>query len=82
MPVEPYSQDLLTRAINVNWGGGLAVEFVSKSYLNYGKDVPLSKAVISLWFRAASSALDQALRNGIRSATIRIPTRCCPGLFR
>ncbi len=60
MPVAPYAQDILNRVVNVNWGGGLAVEFVSKSYLNYGKDVPLSKAVISLWFRAASSALDKA----------------------
>jgi hypothetical protein len=26
-PTGPYSQDVLTRIVNVNWGGGLAVEF-------------------------------------------------------
>lgn len=60
MPNAPYSQDILNRVVNVNWGGGLAVQFVSTSYLSLGKDVPIAKAVISLWFRAPSSVLDRA----------------------
>lgn len=27
----PYSQDVLTRIVNANWGGGLAVEFGDKA---------------------------------------------------
>lgn len=35
MPVGPYSQDVLTRIYNVQWKGGLAVDFGDKD-----KDAP------------------------------------------
>jgi hypothetical protein len=54
--VGPYSQDLLTRIYNVQWGA-LAVEFTAEpSYLTMMRPVELAavsmnKAVISFWFR-------------------------------
>jgi hypothetical protein len=56
-----YSPDVLTRIINVHWGG-LAVEFLAgENYLTGSlNDLDLSMAVISLWFRVPSDAADGA----------------------
>lgn len=60
MPVGPYSQDVLTRIINVNWGG-LAVEFTEEpSYLTLEALLSMNKVVISVWFRVPSKSAEAA----------------------
>jgi hypothetical protein len=62
------AQDVLTRIVNVHWGGGLAVEFTKEpSYLTLKQalsSLSMTKVVISVWFRIPKESAD-AVREAI-----------------
>ena len=52
-----FAQDLLTRIVNVNWGG-LAVEFTDRpDYLSMDSALSMNKVVMSFWFRIPSETV-------------------------
>jgi hypothetical protein len=53
-----YATDVVTRAVNVQWGGGLAVEFTHRpDYLAMKRALSMNKVVISFWFRIPSETV-------------------------